>query len=258
MSRKKQRATSTIVLCAAVLTSAASASGLDDFETSATTDRSSGTKSSASSSGSFFGELLGTIVSDLLSGSGSSGDESSAYPGDDLADTDQPNKVSPHAAGEFGMPWLRLDVNEGRTTSGAQLEDLRMEAGISMVGVLAQSTRLREHDPFNRLDFDQAIVMFRGGASDGAINLGVGEYRLTGAKRSSATALHLGLVVSEKTGWGGEYRWTSAHGDHLYVDDHQLTFRYSSHYYSVQGGYRLLKSPGEELHGPFFGASLHY
>ena len=235
------------------------AASLDDFERSATKERHADRDYSSDDDdddGGFFNSLLNSLLFSSASDDDDERTDAYALANEESGPAAQPSP--PHAPGTIRLPWARLDYNRGRTTSDARLEDLRAELGAGFFGVMAQSTRLREHTPYDRLDFEQAIALVRISDPLGSIDFGAGSYRLSGDGHVSTTALHLGILVSPAEGWGGEYRWTSAHGDKLYLDDHQLTFRHSWQYASLHAGYRLFRSQDEKLHGPFFGVSVHY
>lgn len=168
---------------------------------------------------------------------------------------DERAPVPPRAPGDLALPRAALEVDYLAARDDIQGIDLRAEAGYAFLGADLRYQRLTEQQPPDRLEITRAHLLFRGRYGPMQLNLGLGRIDLgdsSGDSRLLALQLPLGRALALRG---------SVITGHINDNDIELfegTVLARSGLAGLHAGYRLQRSGGVEIEGPFAGVALRY
>ena len=238
-------------------------SQLRDFEESATRpDRDTATRES-----SVFDELMGEIIASCLGfvvltvfvePIGALASSARDRVNVDYVPEDVERDTS-RSIGDPDLPFFRLDLNYQRVSSNIDGIDGRFEIGYGPYAVQARHTRYEEKKPSEKLNFTSIHGLLRLSEDNRfEMGLGAGALLLDGDRHTS------GFSITCPINWYPHRRmairvvptisWLGGNS----IGDYDVSAGYTRPYFSLQSGYRWLRSGDETIHGPYIGFSLHY
>ena len=90
------------------------------------------------------------------------------------------------------------------------------------------------------------------------VDLGYGRMELIGMQHNSGGSFTLPVLFHPTTAFGIEYRpsWAAINGNSL--ENHEIALEFGDRFWALRAGYRWLRSPGDQLSGPFAGISVRF
>ena len=242
---------------------------LDDFEKDATKQKTKQEHTVESSRDEKDSDFLGDLLSELfLKPIGESFGEvivkagrSSMLRVDDSACKTEgiAEGITCRQIGEPLIPYLKADLNFQNVKPDITAIDGKVELGYGPFGFQFRRTHFKEKETRDRLDVDQYHGLFRiSYKSYFELDFGIGELTLNGNDSNSGFSFTLPIKV-QPTGWIGFYflpAWSILNGNT--ISDYDISVPFTRRFFSVQIGYRWLKSPHESLDGPYLGGSIHF
>lgn len=249
-----------------LLSAAADASQLRDFEDAATRpdrrDRRTSTQDS-SVVDELFGELFASCISLIIltvfiepvsALAASSMDRVARDRAPEDLELDRSRSI-----GALDLPFFRTDLHYQRVSSKIDGIDGRIEAGYGAYAAQVRHTRYEEREPREKLNFTSIHGLLRLSQDNRfEMGLGMGALLLDGDRHSSGFSVtspinwyphrHVAIRIEPTLSWLGGNP----------IGDYDISLGYTRQYVSLRSGYRWLRSGGVSIHGPYIGFSLHY
>ncbi len=161
--------------------------------------------------------------------------------------------------GDPDLPFFRIDLHYQRVSSNLDGLDGRLEAGYGALAAQVRHTRYEERKPSEKLNFTSIHGLLRLSEDNRfETGLGFGALFLDGDRLSSGFSMtspinwyphrHIAVRAVPTLSWLGGST----------IGDYDISLGYTRPYFSVQSGYRWLRSGGVSIHGPYVGFSLYY
>jgi hypothetical protein len=155
---------------------------------------------------------------------------------------------------------LRIDLAGQQLHDHINALDLRVEAGVSALGVQLRSSTFHDRRLGDTLNYTQLFAMVRlptGKMSEAG--LGFGPVWLAGHNSNNGAGLLLynNIGLTEHAGLRLRYSLSTMEGNNT-LRDADGAFEYSAGRYAVDAGYRQLRVGGASLSGPYVGFALRY
>lgn len=261
---------------------------LDDFESSAKSEKKKRSKSSSSygSSGSSEDESIGESIRNdislavaeaivkgigytLMAGTFMSTAytvrtfDKDAFPGKltESDDTEEGEVISLEAGRELGsqfLPIARFDYSFGYLNRGVTLQDYDIELGAAFLSTNYKRSVFFEDSNGDRLAINQNFINYRLSYTKYVqITLGWGNYQIDGRNKTDSGAFKWGVGIYPEGNYGFEVDLVSTDYP-LSVEDSEYSIHYDGNYWALRAGYRILETPVTSLNGFFTGFSLSF
>jgi len=165
--------------------------------------------------------------------------------------------ITPRKPGEKTIPYVRIDESYSQINSHINAVGQRVEIGYGPFGYETRVSHYDDSDPSASLDIRQHHFLYRMSFGDDTeMDIGIGEYEISGLSRNSGDSFMLGFSVYPGEHLGIELRPTWANVNGNGISDHELAINYGERFWSLRVGYHWLAAPDSSLDGPFVGFSL--
>jgi hypothetical protein len=260
------------LLAATLCTRLAVAGDLASFEKAATrqgddgnrkrgASQQDGARSSDSCDRSFSCQLVGALVEPVfklaflpfaLMGSSSLERQSGEK-------ADKPGGLRKREKHDRDIPNLALDFNYQRAEGDIDGVESRVEIGWAPVGLQVKNIHYRQDDPAAALDFTHVHALWRGSFAVGQINLGLGKLMLDGQDyhSGSSSLVQISAFPTRHLAVDVSGIFSDINDNDIAEYDGSVAFG-NGRGHALRAGYKVQKTSGETLHGPYLGLSWRY
>ena len=268
---KKVLLISIIIISILIITPFTFASELNDFEEAATTenpgtsykdqevkrDKHDKHKSEKNQDDDwnwyYFFKFLELLISGVNEGA-----ETSLDRVDESTET-TPQKTELRQTGEPTLPFFQIEPKYIGISPNLCALDYSLEFGYGPYAVNSRHTTFLEKNPRDKLDLTQYYFLFRVSADySWEYGIGVGSLNMHGNEHNSGFSLTFPVKIYPGRSFGIRFKPTYSWIKGNCISDYDLSIAFTVSYYSLELGYRLLKTNGADLIGTYFGFAFHY
>lgn len=160
--------------------------------------------------------------------------------------------------GSARLPIARVDIVYGDMNSDVTAWDVMALLGYKGIAAQYRHTYFSERDPKDHLALGQAHLFYRMTWTYVDVSLGGGVVTLKGNESHTGGSFSVPVSIHPNNRWALIWRPTVGDLNGNRIVDHDLGLHFTRRYYSLQAGYRHVKTGSQTLHGPQVGAAFYY